>query len=712
MSERIQPRIQKPGTALKVAGSALLAVSFIGANTIDAPVAISKTGNPRPSSGELNTSNSLTPENITENLARLNITPEIQGAMSQEFDAIYQIIKAERFIDAGDGALRVQYGQDRDSDLAALEYQAFGELLAIYSGDFETAERLMRFDDRYKYANTGESNLPDGLTPWEVHLTDVGNEKDVAKIWEGKKRKKDGEVNWADMTDPTVVSNVMMYMALARTLHVDTARQAEGQEIFDIMAANGMIESGNGKNVPQAFHWADSEDLTNPAYLSVVLMETAARVSPDWINTASDTKEFLGKIDERIRNGEYAAAPNWTDIDGKPRNNESSKPVINYDIAYFVLNNLHTAIYSEDPTSRDDAISHLDLVSAFFQDKIAIKDGAGNVTGYDSSQLKDGYKLDGSLDESEDRYSDTAFTTAAFMASLVSGDEAYRAHMLETFRNLDKPTWEPINDLFNVAAAGLIGGRFYVSDEPTAPIPTPEATVTPSITTEPTQTPEATQGIIESEIKLKPGEVIEHGDRSKPEIFFTIDDGWDIEEMEQILKIAEKYNVKLTLFPTGDSVDANPEFYYRAHKKGHSIQNHSKDHPSGIDKFSAEDLREQITSQLNSVRRALRDPNYVQHSFRPPEGVGAPPWYSVDKGMQKVLKDMGLAFGMFTSVSEAWNGDTGREVERKLSRDIQNGSIIVLHDEKADIAALPGLIEKALAAGLKPVTMDEIFKDN
>lgn len=705
MSER------RPHGILRVLGPVVLAVSSMGANTIvDAPVS-SRTNNlsSKPTESELILSNSLESESIGERLARLNITPEIQTEMSHEFDALYQIVKKERFIPAGDDALRVQYGQDRNSDLAALEYQAFGELLAIYSGDYETAERLMKFDDRYTYTNTGDSDLPDGLTPWEVHISDIGNERDVANIWEGKKRKKDGEVNWADMSDPTVVSNVMMYMAYARILHEDPARQAQGEDILAKMAENGMIDSGNGKNVPQAFHWADSDNLTNPAFLSVVLLETAARISPEWTNTPADTKEFLGKIDERIRNGEYAAAPNWVDIEGNPRNNESSKPVINYDIAYFVLNNLHTALYSEDPTSQDDAISHLDVVNGFFQDKIAVKDEAGNVTGYDSDRLKDGYKLNGSLDKSEDRYSNTAFTTAAFMASLVSTDEAYRAHMLEAFRNLDKPTWEPINDLFNVAAAGLIGGRFTGDAEAVKPTPAPEATIAPS---EPTQTPEETQGPVESEIRLRPGEVVEHGDRSKPEIFFTIDDGWDIEEMEQILEIAEKYNINLTLFPTGDSVDANPEFYFRAHKKGHSIQNHSKDHPSKIDKFSAEDLREQITSQLDSVRRALKDPNYVQHSFRPPEGVGAPPWYPVDRGMQKVLKDLGLAFGMFTSVSEAWNGDSGREVERKLSNDIQNGSIIVLHDEKADIAALPGLIEKALAAGLNPVTMDEIFKDN
>lgn len=414
---------------------------------------------PSPSASPIESASPFPVETLEERLARLNITPEMQEVASREFDDLYKMIKSRRFMDGRNGSLIVQHGQNPNAKNALIEYQAFGEILAVYAGDMMTAQRLMRFDDIYKYQNTEDRDLPDGLTPWDVFLSDVGNEKDVANIWEGKPRKKDGQVNWADMEDPTVVANVMMYMALARLTHTDLDRQTEGREILEAMARRGMIDSG----VPQAFHWDDSNNLTNPAFMNMVLIEMAARLSPDWAEVPQGTMDFFGKVDERIINGEYAAPPNWVTMDAKPRNNEDNKPEINYDIAYYVMNQLHAAIYAQDPAIRDDAIEHIKVVNKFFQKRIAFKDSDGNVK-YDSHRLLDGYKLNGKVDygtkeEPEERYPDTGFTTAATMASLVSEDEEYRNHMFSALKDLRRPAWEPINDLFNAAAFLAISGR-------------------------------------------------------------------------------------------------------------------------------------------------------------------------------------------------------------------------------------------------------------
>lgn len=667
MSER------RPHGILKVLGPIILATSSMGANTIvDAPV-YSKTNtlSSRTSAAEINISNS------SEKVISLNISPEIQETAGHAFTQAYEELKSHYTFDAGDGALRLQYGQNPESSEAAIEYQTLGELMALYVGDFEYAEGLMKFDDRHKQ--------PNGLYPWKI--------------------EKNGEP--ADYG--TVVSDVMIRLASARLMSPNTQRQEEGKAVLQSMKDNELVDPKT--HLFRAFDWDDQPNLANPAYPNPLFIEQFAKIDPEYAEVAQATREWMGKIDALIESGKVAYFPSWIDLQGRVTDNEGEEAKITYYAPYVALNQALGALYCEDPIARADAAKQLSLANDFFYGKIAKTDENGNIE-YDSDRLKDGYLLNGKLDKSEDRYADTAFTSAAALASITSEDPAYREYMFDVLLNIPHPAYEPFNDYIRTFALLALSGKIGQPIQETQPTPAPEATVAPSITPEPTLAPEGTQGPVESEIRLKPGEVIEHGDRSKPEIFFTIDDGWDIEEMEQILDIAEKYKIKLTFFPTGDSVDANPEFYFRAKKLGHSIQNHSKDHPSGIDKFSAEDLREQITSQLDSVRRALKDPNYVQHSFRPPEGVGAPPWYPVDKGMQKVLREMGLAFGMFTSVSEAWNGDTGREVERKLGHDIQNGSIIVLHDERSDIAALPGLIEKAQAAGLKLVTMDEIFKDN
>ncbi len=213
-----------------------------------------------------------------------------------------------------------------------------------------------------------------------------------------------------------------------------------------------------------------------------------------------------------------------------------------------------------------------------------------------------------------------------------------------------------------------------------------------------------------TELILRPGEVVEHGDRSKPEIFFTIDDGWDKKEVIRILDIAKDLGANLTFFAVGDNVVAFPEVWRRAYEEGHSIQNHSMTHPNNIHQLPEDVIRKQITDQLEAVRNAIGVPDYIQHSFRPPYGVGAPPWYDLSPRLQKVCADLGLAITTWTSLSPAWDGKhTTRQVEKALGSDITNGSILVLHDEPADIKALPDLIKEAQQASLKPRNLDALF---
>ncbi len=255
-------------------------------------------------------------------------------------------------------------------------------------------------------------------------------------------------------------------------------------------------------------------------------------------------------------------------------------------------------------------------------------------------------------------------------------------------------------------------------------LPTSEPTIKPTLTPEPTltSTPEVTPSPIISpvptesprtELRLRPGEVVQHGDLSKPDIFFTVDDGWKKDKVIKILDLVKKYGVKITIFAVGDNVRAFPEIWKRAYEEGHSMQNHSMTHPENIDKMSEDEIHQQITDQLAAVREAIGNPDYVQHSFRPPYGVGAPPWYSLSPRLEKVCKDLGLAITTWTALSPGWdNKHTSSQVEKALGKYVDNGSILVLHDESkndADITALEDLIRKAQGEGLKAQTLDVLF---
>jgi len=188
----------------------------------------------------------------------------------------------------------------------------------------------------------------------------------------------------------------------------------------------------------------------------------------------------------------------------------------------------------------------------------------------------------------------------------------------------------------------------------------------------------------------------------------TFDDGPQSVYTPQILDILKRYNIKATFFLIGKNVEAFPELVKRIKDEGHSIGNHTYDHP---------DIRfqnhKQIRQQIEKTEKAIIDATGVKpYLFRPPYGFDS-------NLLLKEAENLGYAIILW-SVS----GLNGRQdapsakIVHRVVDNVQNGSIILLHDgnrlsSKTDrsqiVKALPVIIEALQKRGYQFVTIDELL---
>ncbi len=348
-------------------------------------------------------------------LVEINLPLEFQERASEEFMRGYEEFKFQYLIDAGDGALRTLH--DPESENTSFEVQSIGEFLALYAGDFETAERMFQYDDRYRQ--------PDGLTPWLIDRN-------------------------GDIEDDTVVSPVMMFMAAARLLSPNEARKEEGREILESIKTSGIITP---ENLIQGFQGEWSNNLTNPAYWNTYFLELFGKVDPYWNDVAQSSRNLMDNVAQQIADGEIIYYPNWIDFEGKPTNGPlGEKPEINYDAAYIPFQQAHGALNSENMDVRNHASIQLFMANNFFYDVIK-----GRNSDFKINRLLDGYELDGTVKKGK-RWAQTAFTSGAAVASIASSDEAYRDYMFNALVNIPFPAY-PFNDYMKLFALLTLSGK-------------------------------------------------------------------------------------------------------------------------------------------------------------------------------------------------------------------------------------------------------------
>jgi len=159
------------------------------------------------------------------------------------------------------------------------------------------------------------------------------------------------------------------------------------------------------------------------------------------------------------------------------------------------------------------------------------------------------------------------------------------------------------------------------------------------------------------------------------EVFLTFDDGPTPGVTEQTLDLLKAYNAKATFFCLGKNVEAHPSLFKRLLDEGHTVGNHTYDHPNG-----------RKTEHFTYLRNVVKGKAHIQSSyFRPPYGQITRAQVNALKGKYRIV--------MWDIITGDFDKKIGEEqCVRNVLNNVKEGSIIVFHDSiKAAPRMLPAL---------------------
>jgi peptidoglycan-N-acetylglucosamine deacetylase len=153
------------------------------------------------------------------------------------------------------------------------------------------------------------------------------------------------------------------------------------------------------------------------------------------------------------------------------------------------------------------------------------------------------------------------------------------------------------------------------------------------------------------------------------QIALTYDDGPNDPHTLRLLEVLARHGVRATFFLIGRFVEQRPEIAREIVQAGHIIGNHTFTHPLLIFKSEAE-----IRQELTQCRSALEDAiGQASNLFRPPFGGRRPAVF-------RVARELGLEPIMWNVTGYDWNAPAAAVIERKVTRQIRGGDVILLHD--------------------------------
>lgn len=186
-------------------------------------------------------------------------------------------------------------------------------------------------------------------------------------------------------------------------------------------------------------------------------------------------------------------------------------------------------------------------------------------------------------------------------------------------------------------------------------------------------------------------------------IAITFDSAWDDADLTEILQALKDYDCKSTFFVVGDFIEKYPDRIKEMSNAGHEVANHSDTHPHP-NSLS----REEMIKEMDDCDKKIKDiTGQKEVLFRAPYG-------EYNNLLVQTCKDTGRFCIQWDCDSLDWKGLTAEEIVKRVTKNVKNGSIILLHNGAENTAkAMPTLLCELKNMGYEFVTVsDLIYKDN
>ncbi len=201
------------------------------------------------------------------------------------------------------------------------------------------------------------------------------------------------------------------------------------------------------------------------------------------------------------------------------------------------------------------------------------------------------------------------------------------------------------------------------------------------------------------------GPIVSHGDRNRPDVALTFDDGPNVPETLAVAHILDSFGVKGTFFTVGKALAKRPDISRALMADGQLLGNHSYHH-----------------DQWRWLDPLYPELEHTQATFKKELGV-CPTFYRPPHGQHTPFMSYQLARKHMTMIgwddsAADWATTNPRTVARRILERVAPGSIIVLHDgldgdltanRSVLTAALPIILRGLQAKGLHVVRLDTLL---
>ncbi len=186
-------------------------------------------------------------------------------------------------------------------------------------------------------------------------------------------------------------------------------------------------------------------------------------------------------------------------------------------------------------------------------------------------------------------------------------------------------------------------------------------------------------------------------------VALTMNCAWNADDIDKILDILEKNQVKITFFVVGDWVDKYPEALKKIAEAGHEIGNHSNTHPH-VNNLSMEENIKQIQECSNKIKNITGSGSIL---YRAPYG-------EYNNNVIKSAKQASHITIQWNLDTLDYNGLTAEQMWARLNGKLSNGSIILMHNGTKHTAdSLEMILQNIKNAGYEVTTVSNIiYKDN
>lgn len=197
---------------------------------------------------------------------------------------------------------------------------------------------------------------------------------------------------------------------------------------------------------------------------------------------------------------------------------------------------------------------------------------------------------------------------------------------------------------------------------------------------------------------------IKNGGGDRREVALTFDDG-PSQYTPEILETLRRTDTPATFFTIGSEIPDRPELIEEELGQGHTIGNHTQDHPPMGD-LSPGDQKLQLKGQAAAMAS----------TGAPEQRLFRPPYRSFSAATLELLRKQKLLMVLWSVDTQDYEGLGAEEITQRVLDEVQPGSIILMHDGGGDrsqtAAALPGIIEGLRRLDLRPVTVPRMILDD